>query len=96
MPVKIENSCNGCIECCKFMTVQFPGMAKADFYDFYNKRGCDVKYIDGVTWVVVPFVCPELTESGCRDYPNRPEACKIFDGRKHPIAKGFCKIVPDK
>jgi Fe-S-cluster containining protein len=74
------------------MTFQFHGEYEDDFTEFYKERGCEVKLIDGVIWVVVPFVCPRLTDTGCRDYENRPYPCKVFDGRNHPIAKEFCKI----
>ena len=96
MPITIENRCNGCIECCNYMTFRFPGRQKDDFYDFYNQRGCEVKYADGVTWVVIPFVCPKLTETGCGNYEDRPGACMAFDGRNHPVAKEFCKIAPNQ
>ena len=91
----IKDRCNGCTECCKFMAFPFPDKPKKGFYDFYNKRGCQVKYIDGIAWVIVPFACPKLTENGCGDYENRPDGCKVFDGRTHPISKGYCKIERD-
>ena len=91
----IDDKCNGCIECCKYMTFQFHGEYEDDFQEFYKERGCEVKIIDDVTWVIVPFPCPRLTDTGCRDYANRPYPCKVFDGRNHPIAKEFCKIATD-
>jgi len=78
------------------MTFQFPDKPQKGFYYFYKERGCEVKYIDGTAWVIIPFECPRLTDGGCRDYESRPGACRAFDGRKHPIAKEFCKIDSDE
>jgi hypothetical protein len=60
--------------------------------EFYQAR--KIKLIHsiekGETWAIIPHICPQLTEKGCRLYPKHPTNCQLFDGRKHPASSREC------
>ena len=76
------------MECCKSMTFKVPG----DDYivKYYKARGCTVKDTEKGILISVPIECPELTAFGCRIYPDRPQLCRVMNGRLDPMTRDKC------
>jgi len=91
----IENKCKGCTECCKELAFQFDGMVDSTFREFYKVRGCMLRYLKDSTFLTIPTPCQHLRDYGCKIYDERPENCRQFDGRTHPLLKGICKLEAD-
>ena len=86
--------CLECLECCKSLTFMF-GSEKRDAVskmtmEFYATRGCTVHNIEEMFFVEVPNKCPHLSAFGCAIYAERPMACRLYDGRKHPVIRQRC------
>jgi len=95
---KKSELCMSCLECCKWMifTVPYSVNTLKAFYanQYYLARGCRVVDVGHSRYVqvLVPSICPQLNEDfGCMIYENRPEACRLYDGRKDPFLKNICK-----
>lgn len=85
--------CLQCLECCKILTfeITIPVFQFANTVKFYEARGCEVKTAGGKFYVVVNYPCPNLTAEGCRIYSTRPNVCRQYDGRLHPLMAPVCK-----
>ena len=95
-----QRICIGCQECCKhvgFRIRVFDRTEKLAYIEFYETRGFTVlKDQTDTIMVVVENRCPKLTQWGCKVYPNRPIACRIYDGRTDPAMAGFCKLPKEQ
>lgn len=86
-----QELCLQCQECCKVLGVPSPfPIDYAAGREFYERRGCKVVNVEGRLVVAVESRCPELTSFGCRSYDNRPEWCRLYDGRKDAILRDKC------
>jgi len=81
--------CIECQECCKILRIPVGRFLDLDSRVFYSARGIDIVQHDGVLWFVIPHVCRQLTDKGCRIYEHRPQACRVYDGRTDPVVN--CK-----
>jgi len=89
---KKSELCMSCLECCKWIIFTVPYSVNA--FQYYMARGCRVMDVGRSRYiqVLVPSICPQLNEIfGCAIYENRPEACRLYDGRKDPFLKDICK-----
>jgi len=94
-----EMICIGCQECCKWITftISVEDKKRHKFLcDFYKARGIQVVEHSNSIEVMIETICPHLTKYGCNIYGERPEACRIYDGRKDPLMKDFCKLDRNK
>ena len=75
--------CLECMECCKVFRVRIDSYLLRSI-DLFEARGFRVlRYLD-ILWLVIPHVCNQLGENGCRIYKNRPLDCQYYDGRGDP------------
>lgn len=87
--------CLRCLECCKVLL--FRVQADKLTVEFYETRGFKIyRPAPGLHFVEVPYECQHLTGFGCKIYPERPEVCRIYDGRKHPVMKTKCLWAKEK
>jgi len=93
--------CLSCLECCKWLRFdcgieeRFMGQVE-EMTAFYQMRGCRTRVVRDVKGVyllcvLIPQTCKYLTPKGCRIYPNRPDACKRYDGTKDIMMADLCK-----
>jgi len=86
--------CRDCRACCKeiHFEQQFPEVEQSlAALQFYRSRGLNVLVENRTLLIRVPHICQYLTSTGCSDYTNRPQACRLYDGRKDPFLKDICK-----
>jgi Fe-S-cluster containining protein len=83
--------CLKCRYCCTVIAFRISPI-DPNGIEFYTARGFKIIHSvgKGETWVVVPHICPKLTENGCSIYSKRPYSCVVFDGRKHPTTEKKC------
>jgi len=73
-----------CTECCKVMTfvVTPPDGQFAQYVNFYAARGGNLELLTRNSFaVVVPSICPHVSDQGCDLGKNKPELCKKYDCR---------------
>lgn len=81
--------CIKCQACCKVLTFEVP--LYTGTLEFYKARGLHTVYKDKHTaTVIVPHICPQLTEGGCKIYLLRPAGCKMYDGSKSFVMRDQC------
>lgn len=89
-----KNPCLECFECCK--NISFSLKLEGPLYlykQFAEVRGIEVaKIVDDKIYFLIPYPCPHLTRVGCRIYSERPEVCRIYDGRRDNAIKDRCKL----
>jgi len=97
--MKIDKSaiCVSCQECCKWMTFTLNAVYQfKEIKEYYEAHGCRVivnkKIGQGRVSIMVPHVCPNLTEKGCAIYQRRPQFCRDYDGRDDPFLQDVCKL----
>lgn len=85
--------CIECQECCNWITFILPSLSD-DQKEFYEKRGCMiVDHGEDSYGVVVPSTCQYLGLGiGCAIYSERPELCRIYDGRVDPFMINHCQL----
>ena len=90
LKTKQERLCIKCQACCKLIAIPMKQPSAAAM-KFYRTKGCRLAYNSyKVLCLVVPSICPQLTKDGCKIYDNRPEDCRVYDGRKDPLLKSVC------
>lgn len=79
------------MECCKYIGV-VSVVDPNNFFErqFYETRGFKTIIKDGHLIIILPNICPHLTEKGCDIYSNRPYYCRMYDGRNDPFLKDKC------
>ena len=84
-----EQLCMKCQLCCKVLHFRIADdILNAEFF---MARGIKVMKVDNVgSFVEIPCDCQHLTAFGCKDYFNRPVACKMFDGSKNELLRERC------
>lgn len=86
-----QRLCLSCMECCKIVAVRAAINPENELTrSFYSARGCRILPTDHLPLVIIPFPCPNLTDTGCSIYGKRPLACQMYDGRNDPIMKHIC------
>lgn len=87
-----EHVCHQCGSCCK--TLEFMTGKEHGEIDFYNARGLKAyEYADYLV-VIVPHICPQLTEDNkCKIHgEHKPYPCKVWprfvDGFPEPCIYG--------
>ena len=90
--------CLSCLECCKWLRFDCGGRTEKEakaMSNFYTVRGCQTKIVQLVDYyllvVLVPTICPFLSQKGCSRYDTRPPACRHYDGRKDIMISDVCK-----
>ena len=87
-----QELCLSCLECCRTLAIPFDHYSlDEDDIKFYKMRGVELLTITQGPYLLVPSVCPHLTENGCDIYKDRPKICKDYDGREVPFMKYKCK-----
>ena len=80
--------CLRCLECCKVLTFGF--LYNEEMEGFYRTRGCLTHKVEDMLFVEVDSWCQHLSFLGCTIYAERPESCRVYDGRRHPVLKDRC------
>lgn len=87
-----QQLCLQCLACCK--SLLFKVSAARESLEFYRARGIRILHPSNLTgnffYVEVPHVCKHLTSKGCAVYDNRPESCRVYDGRTNVLTKDIC------
>lgn len=98
--------CLECLECCRHLVFvvrprprvgQSLGDCVEELERFYRVRGCEIRGLKNSwggteTWLAdVPLPCPHLTPRGCDFYDERPEVCRLYDGRRDPVMRERCR-----
>jgi Fe-S-cluster containining protein len=85
--------CLNCLACCKKFGVPMSYETYASDKKFYQFRSEKViPLIPGIAvLLVLNDTCKFLTDKGCSVYSDRPDACRIYDGRKDLIMREKCK-----
>jgi len=88
---KKQELCLQCNECCK--TIAMPAFLLGDpmTTDWLKFRGCEFFQTNFGMFVLIPSICPYLTDKGCAVYERRPEVCRNYDGRQIPFMVDKCK-----
>jgi len=75
--------CLECLACCRVVKIPLFGVGclNGDALEFCDVRGLEIVLEDGVYFVVIPHVCPQLSVDGCKIYEDRPVSCREYDGR---------------
>ena len=81
--------CIECQECCKILKIPVGRFLDYNARDFYNARGIDIIFHEGMLMFLLPHTCEKLTPEGCRIYEDRPLACRVYDERTDPVVN--CK-----
>jgi len=85
-----QKLCLECMECCKTVALPLMGF-DSHTNEFLMVRGCETYTTNFGLFVLVPSICPYLTENGCSIYELRPHVCQIYDGTQIPFMKDKCK-----
>jgi len=81
-----EKSCLQCGACCR-VTVTLLGMVgytkiDSDYVKYAEARGLKIVEQNGAIWLVLPIVCPHLTEDNkCDIHDHKPKLCWAFAGQ---------------
>jgi len=90
----LDNSarCLKCMECCKILVIPLAYNADNEaMLAFYKARGHEIQVKNDIPYIVLKENCPHLNlDSGCNIYDNRPEWCRIYDGRFDPFVREKC------
>jgi Fe-S-cluster containining protein len=96
----LSQVCRDCGECCKFMVLPvISSMNKSIMESWIKARGCEVLKDAGSTiYVKINVPCPHLNKSensfSCSIYADRPEGCRLFDGRNYDFLKCAWNQLP--
>ena len=85
-----ERLCLKCQHCCRVVSHKI--IPDPNGMEFYKARKLQVIHDAGKneTWLIIPHICPKLTDKGCSIYSHRPYSCQAFDGRLHPASMEKC------
>jgi hypothetical protein len=98
--------CKNCGKCCQCLVLPVvKPLQKALMGDWLKVRGCEIVSEDeSAVYVKVDSQCPHLKKSinpveqesgwSCEIYNERPEGCRIFDGRNVPFLDCAWKSIP--
>jgi len=86
-----QKICMQCKECCRWMTFILTRPTQS-LLEAYRARGCKVKTINENFHIMVPSVCPHLSDFGCSIYHTRPRVCRDYDGRLDPVMCDRCRL----
>jgi Fe-S-cluster containining protein len=73
----MKPECKQCGECCRYFAIKRV-MKTKHVVEYMEARGYK---FDGTT-MLIPSVCPQLTEEGkCKIYETRPQVCRDYEGK---------------
>lgn len=87
--------CLKCMECCKSVVIPTPweitGALTTTAIILYKTRGFTTFFQDRHLHLEADIPCKYLSlKTGCTIYEDRPAACRIYDGTKHPRMRDKC------
>lgn len=87
MKKKSEKSCLQCGNCCRTTVtcLGIVGISKidSDYVEYVEARGLKIVEQNGAIWLVLPIICPHLTEDNkCGIHDHKPKLCAAFHGQK--------------
>lgn len=89
----LSDLCKKCGKCCQaiVLPVSIP-IQKSMMVDWLETRGCSiVNETPDTLYIQIDSPCPNLVKSekgfSCSIYADRPEGCRLFDGRNYDFLK---------